>query len=285
MSSRVETKINGSPRETPLSPENYAFLRERIYSDSGIVLDENKHYLIESRLLPIVRQEALGTLNDLCTRLRAPDSATLRREVVEAMTTNETLFFRDVVPFDALRDKVLPELMENKRASKSLDIWSAAASSGQEAYSLAILLTEMGRPDWTFRIFGTDLNTQVLDQARAGRYMQIEVNRGMPAKYLFKYFERIGPEWQVKEELRRMVQFQTLDLRQSMRGLGPFDLILCRNVLIYFDVKTKKQILAEMRKVLNHKALLLLGSAETTLNLDESYSRRVIGQTTFYEGP
>lgn len=283
MNTIAEASKNNIAQPAPISPENYAFLQHRIYADSGIVLDETKHYLIESRLLPIVRKEKLGTLDELCARLRTSDYSPLRRQVVEAMTTNETLFFRDVSVFDALRDKVLPALVENRRSSRTLNIWSAAASSGQEAASLAMLLLEMGLPSWNIRIFGTDLSNQILQQAQSGRYTQLEVNRGMPARYLVKYFQRVGLEWQVKDELRRMVEFQTFDLRQSMRGLGPFDLVLCRNVLIYFDVKTKKQILGELRGVLNTQGLLLLGSAETTLNLDDRFSRLVIGQSVFYQ--
>ncbi len=283
MSTMTGINANTTAQEAQITPENYAFLQDRIYRDSGIVLDDTKHYLIESRLLPIVRKEKLGTLNELCARLRAIESGPLRRQVVEAMTTNETFFFRDVAVFDTLRDKVLPALVEKRQSSRTLSIWSAAASSGQEAYSLAILLLEMGLGSWNIRIFGTDLNTQILDQARAGRYLQLEVNRGMPAKYLVKYFQRAGLEWQVKDEVRRVVEFRTFDLRQTMRGLGPFDLVLCRNVLIYFDVKTKKQILGELRRVLNPQGLLLLGSAETTLNLDDRFARRVIGPSVFYE--
>ncbi len=279
----AETSIKTTQIETQISPENYAFLQSQIYNDSGIVLDGTKHYLIESRLLPIVRKEKLGTLDGLCARLRVAQGTPLRRDVVEAMTTNETLFFRDVAAFEALRDQVLPALVQSRQLSRTLTIWSAAASSGQEPYSLAILLLEMGLAGWKIRILGTDLNSQILEKARAGRYIQIEVNRGLPAKYLVKYFRRSGLEWEIKEEVRRLVEFQNFDLRRSMRGLGPFDLVLCRNVLIYFDTKTKKQILGEIRQVLNRQGLLLLGSAETTLNLEERFSRRVIGQSTFYE--
>ena len=277
----ISTKTTALPAQ--ISPANYAFLQQRIYSESGIVLDETKHYLIESRLLPIVRKEKLATLDDLCARLKASGSTVLRRQVIEAMTTNETLFFRDIAVFDVLRDHILPTFVESRRSSRTLTIWSAAASSGQEAYSLAILLLEMGLPGWTVRIFGTDLNSTVLEKARSGRYIQIEVNRGLPAKYLVKYFQRVGLDWQVKDEVRRMVEFREFDLRQSMRGLGPFDLVLCRNVLIYFDIKTKKQILGEIRGVLNPKGVLFLGSAETTLNLDDRFSRRVLGQSVLYE--
>ena len=269
--------------EAQITPENYSFLQERIYRDSGIVLDDTKRYLIESRLLPLVRRENLGTLNDLCALLRGIESTPLRRQVVEAMTTNETLFFRDIAVFRALQNKILPEIAAAHSSSKSIEIWSAAASSGQEAYSLAILLSELGLGKWHIRILGTDLNSQMLEYARRGCYTQLEVNRGLPAKYLLKYFERKALDWQVKDELRRMVRFQNFDLRQSMRTLGSFDLVLCRNVLIYFDVPTKKQVLGAMRGVLKPKGLLLLGSAETTLNLDDRFHRQVIEQAAFYQ--
>src|SRR3954447_15107209 len=246
----TETSTTAGLRQPSISQENYAFLQARIYRDSGIVLDHTKQYLMEARLMPIVREEKLATLNDLCTRLRNAENTSLNRQVVEAMTTNETMFFRDMPVFDRLRDMVFPALIEKRKALRSLTIWSAAASSGQEAYSLAVLLNEMGLAGWRVRILGTDLNNQVLEKARNGSYIQLEANRGLAAKYLAKYFHRDGLEWKVNEELRRMVEFKAFDLRHSMKGMGPFDLVLCRNVLIYFDPKTKKQILTEIRSVL-----------------------------------
>ena len=266
-----------------ISPENYAYLQTYIYRESGIVLDNTKHYLIESRLAPLVQRERLSTLNDLCALMRGVEGTRLRRDVVEAMTTNETLFFRDSVLFDAITKSVLPEIIERRKLTRSISIWSAAASSGQEAYSLALLLLELGLQGWNIRIFGTDINTQIIDRARIGRYMQIEVNRGLPARYLVKYFHRVGLEWQIKDEVRRMVEFAQFDLRQKMTNMGPFDLVLCRNVLIYFDTETKRKILGEIRGVLAQKGLLVLGSAETTMNLDDRFIRRPIDQATFYE--
>jgi chemotaxis protein methyltransferase CheR len=286
MDTQLQTKKPPAPPATPsITPENYAYLQGQIYKDSGIVLDETKLYLIESRLLPIAQKNRLSGLNDLCALLKRPEGVVVRKQVVEAMTTNETLFFRDVGVFDALQKTILPELIEARKATRMLSFWSAAASSGQEAYSLAIMLLEMGLPGWKIRIVGTDLNNQILDRARSGRYLQIEVNRGLPVKYLVKYFQRAGLEWQLKDEVRRMVEFQVFDLRMSMRALGPFDLIFCRNVLIYFDTTTKKQILAELRGALYKKGLLLLGSAESTINLDDQFSRKVVGQATFYQAP
>ena len=271
--------------QTAISAENYAFLQRYIYQESGIVIDAGKNYLIESRLLPIVKQENLSTLNDLCSLLRATAPLQLKSRVVESMTTNETLFFRDLSVFDALQKDVLPKLIEARRNIRRLSIWSAAASSGQEAYSIAMLLKEFGLEGWKIQIFGTDLNQQILDKAAAGKYLQIEVNRGLPAKYLVKYFTRAGLDWQICDALRSMVKFQRFDLRTSMSSFGPFDLIFCRNVLIYFDVDTKKQILASIRRTMSPGGLLALGAAETTVNLDNAYSRVVHGAATFYQVP
>ena len=272
-------------KEALLSPENYTFLQDQIYKSSGIVLDETKLYLIESRLLPIVRQERIGNLNDLCALLRAVGRSALKKQVVEAMTTNETLFFRDATAFEALQNTVLPAIAEQRKSVKKISIWSAAASSGQESYSLAMLLLEMGLTGWQIKILGTDLNDAILQRARTGRYSQIEVNRGLPAKYLVKYFQAAGTEWQIKDQVRSLVEFVPLDLRQSLRTFGPFDLVLCRNVLIYFDIATKSKILGEIRDTLFPKGLLLMGSAETTLNLNDDFVRKVIDRTTFYEAP
>lgn len=266
-----------------ISVENYAFLQRYIYQESGIVIDAGKNYLIESRLLPIVKQENLTTLNDLCNLLRATAPLSLKSRVVESMTTNETLFFRDMAVFDALQKEILPKLIESRRATKRLHIWSAAASSGQEAYSIAMLLREMQLDGWKVQILGTDLNQQILDKASAGRFLQIEVNRGLPAKYLIKHFTRAGLDWQINDYLRSMVTFQRFDLRSSMAAFGPFDLVFCRNVLIYFDIATKKQILTSIRGTLSPGSLLALGAAETTINLDVAFSRVTYGSAAFYQ--
>jgi len=266
-----------------ISPENYRFLQEFVYRESGIVLEDDKHYLLQARLLPIIRKEHLGGLDDICTRLRA-GNAGLRVAVVEAMTTNETLFFRDPAQYDALKTTILPALMKRREFSRRLTFWSAAASSGQEAYSLAILLIEMGviAQGWMVQIVGTDLSTQILDRAREGRFLQIEVNRGLPAHHLVKYFTRQGLEWQLKDQVRSMVRFEQFDLRQSPAGLGTFDVIFCRNVLIYFDVPTKKRILAGLRSALRDDGCLLLGGAEAILDLDGHFGRQVVGQAAVY---
>ena len=270
-------------RRSDISEENYAFLQKYIYQESGIVIDTGKHYLLEARLTPLARREQLKTLNDLCALLRAAGPAPIKREVIEAMTTNETLFFRDLAPFDALRKNLLPPLIQERAASRRISIWSAASSSGQEAYSLAMLLLEMGLKGWNIQILGTDLSDQMVERARAGRYLQIEVNRGLPAPYLVKYFTREGLDWQLRDEVRRMVRFERFDLREPMKRMGPFDLVFCRNVLIYFDVETKKKILGELRGTIMPGGYLLLGAAETTINLDERFVRTCIGTAVFHQ--
>jgi chemotaxis protein methyltransferase CheR len=265
--------------------DNYRFLREYIHQESGIVLGEDKHYLIEARLLPLVRQSHLESLDALCQALRNGANPPLRKQVVEAMATHETLFFRDASPFEALRTVVLPKLAEERKGTRRLTFWSAAASSGQEAYSLAMMLLEMGLSGWNIQILGTDISEPILARARQGRYMQIEVNRGLPARYLVKYFERHGLEWQIKDHVRQIVRFEQFDLRLNMKTKGPFDVILCRNVLIYFDVETKKKILGELRGALARGGFLFLGGAETTLNLDDRFIRDTYGSAVVYRTP
>ncbi len=282
----MSTALGEQPSTQALiSPENYAFLQRYVYQESGIVIDAGKNYLLESRLLPIVKQERLSTLNDLCALLRTTALMGLRSRVIEAMTTNETLFFRDVAVFDALQNHILPGLVQSRRDTRRISIWSAAASSGQEAYSIAMILKEMNLAGWKLQILGTDLNQQILDKAAAGRYLQIEVNRGLPARHLVKYFKRAGLDWQINDELRSMVTFQRFDLRNPMRMFGPFDLVFCRNVLIYFDVETKKKILGALRQTLVREGLLALGAAETTINLDNGYRRVAYGSAAFYQVP
>jgi len=197
-----------SPKAPPIviAPENYTYLQQEIYRASGIVLDDDKYYLVESRLTPVARVAGLASLDGLCARLRAGSSPELGRKVIEALTTNETMFFRDVAPFEVLRERIIPELL--KKSPRKLAIWSAAASSGQEAYSIAMLLCEMTLADTPVEILGTDLSEQILERAREARYVEFEVNRGLPARYLVKYFKREGLDWALEEEIRHMVKFR-----------------------------------------------------------------------------
>jgi chemotaxis protein methyltransferase CheR len=263
-------------------PENYRFLQEHVRARVGIVLEDNKHYLFESRLAPIVRQYGLGSINDLCVLLRAKRNVALAHQVVEAMTTNETYFFRDPAQYEAIRTVLLPRLKAEKRDTRSLRFWSAASSTGQEAYSLGMLLLENGLQDWDMQILGTDFSEKVVERARSGLYQQIEVNRGLPAALLVKYFCRSGLEWQLTDAVRRMVRFETIDLRKSMRSLGPFDLVFCRNVMIYFDDATKRSIVKEIHRTLFQGGWLLLGGAETAIHLEERFDRLTVGNVTVY---
>lgn len=276
------TSNSSVPSAATLSSKNYAFLQQYIHSESGIVIEGDKQYLLESRLMPILREHRIDSLDALSGLLASRSSASLSKLVIEAMTTNETLFFRDTAMFEALRKEVLPSLFERIHEKRRLRIWSAAASSGQEAYSLAMMLTEMGKSKSDVEILGTDLSSQVLDRAREGKYAQFEVNRGLPAVYLMKYFTRTGLDWRLKDEIRSMIRFEQLDLRRDFRFLGSFDLILCRNVLIYFDTQTKTKIVDRIRNLLSPGAMLVLGCAETVINVHSGFQRKAIGQSTFY---
>ena len=264
----MTTPVAAPPAHTA---ESLRFLAAWVHRESGIALDQDKNYLLEARLLPITEELQLESLDALCAALRNDRSPALKKKIVEAMTTHETFFFRDASFFDALRNDVLPQLIGRRQTSRTLHVWSAATSSGQEAYSLAMLLLEMGLDNWHVRVLGTDLSEQILLKAREGLYAQMEVNRGLPARCLVRYFDRCGIDWRVRDSVRRMVTFEPFDLRHSARGKGPFDVILCRNVLIYFDVATRKKIVQELRGVLSADGYLVLGSTESIMHLESDF--------------
>lgn len=284
-------KIPGIAQEQSaegLSASTLAYLCQIVRRDSGIVLDDSKRYLLEARLRPLASAEGFTTIDHLCRQIQSDHNRLLRQKVVEAMTTNETLFFRDVAPFEALRNTILPELIERRGNVRRLSIWSAACSSGQEAYSLAMLLHEVlpAIHIWKVEILGTDIAEAVLERARRGRYFQIEVNRGLPVQNLVKYFRREHLDWELKPEIRSMVQFRTFNLQDDVLNLGsgpPFDLVFCRNVMIYFETDLKKHVLAGIRRVLAPDGYLLLGGAETVFQLDDHYQRRTIGPVALYQ--
>jgi chemotaxis protein methyltransferase CheR len=267
--------------QKPISPESYQFLQQWIYRESGIVIDQDKSYLLHSRLGPILERESLPTLDMLCGRLRS-NAPGVARQVVDAMTTNETFFFRDSAPFDALRQQILPHLIANLGKGGKVKLWSAAASSGQEAYSLAMLLLDMGLSSHEADIFGSDLSDHVLEKAAQGVYGRFEISRGLPPEYLDRYFEGAGVDWKVKPQVRSMVHFEHHDLRSRLGTHGPFDIVLCRNVLIYFDAETKAKILGELRHALKDGGYLLLGAAETAGNLCASFERLSLGPAVVY---
>ena len=268
----------------PLTASEFDYIRRLVLDQSAIVLEEDKQYLAESRLLPLARRAGFESIASMVAWLVAKKFEGLHRKVVEAMTTNETSFFRDFHPFEALRKSILPELMAKRVYSKELNFWSAACSSGQEPYSLAMLLQDYfpGLADWSVRIIATDLSAEVLARARQGRYSQLEVNRGLPASLLVKYFRQHGSDWQIREDLRCRVEFHIVNLAETWPLLPPMDVILMRNVLIYFGVETKKKILSKVRQALKPDGFLFLGGAETTFNLDDALERTQFDRTICY---
>ncbi|MEI9811352.1 MAG: protein-glutamate O-methyltransferase CheR [Acidobacteriota bacterium] len=269
--------------DTQIQPENYRYLQDFIYRESGIVLEAEKQYLLDARLLGLAREEGVKTLNDLCALLRAAQRPQLKQKVVDAMTTNETYFMRETAHYDALRTTIIPELLKIRSDTRRLRFWSAASSTGQEAFSLGMMLLDMGLSDWNIEILGTDLCTRVLERARGASFSQLEMNRGLPSTYLLKYFRRAGLQWELKDEVKRMAKFQAFDLRGSMRALGPFDAVFCRNVLIYFDLPTKSKIVEEIHGTLFRGGHLFLGSTETSLPVSSNFERKSIGDATVYE--
>jgi chemotaxis protein methyltransferase CheR len=249
----------------------FDFLRSYLKTRSGLALSGEKRYLIESRLGPICRRFNLATLHDLANALKSGPTGAMEKAVVEAMTTNETVFFRDQAPFDLFRDVLLPEAMARRAAQRRLRIWCAAASTGQEPYSLAMLLHEAAPrlAGWSVDLIATDLSTEVLEKAKAGLYSHFEVQRGLPVQLLIKHFEQHGEQWRIAAKLRQMVDFRPLNLLQPFDTLGTFDIIYCRNVLIYFDAATKGDVLARIGGSLAPDGALLLGAAETVIGLTD----------------
>jgi len=257
-----------------VTPLDYDYLRKLLRDRSGLVLSADKEYLVESRLLPVARRAGLSNLAELVSELKIGRQAEpLSVDVVEAMTTNETFFFRDKLPFEHFRDTILPALMTARPNVRRLRIWCAAASTGQEPYSLAMYLREMApRLDgWHIEIVATDLSRSVLAKAKTGIYSAFEVQRGLPIALLIKYFSRIGDTWQIAPEIRAMVQFRPLNLLADFTHLGIFDIVFCRNVLIYFDRVTKTSVLDRLARVTSHGGYLVLGAAETVVGLTESF--------------
>jgi chemotaxis protein methyltransferase CheR len=267
-----------------IDDSGFKYVRQLVRERAAIVLEEGKQYLVANRLSVLARREGLGSAQEVIDRLRAAPSGPLQRKVIEAMTTTETLFFRDGKPYDALRNTILPELQRMRAADRKLQIWSCACSSGQEPYSLAMLIREHfpALTSWNVQIVATDISTEMLARSRAGRYSQLEINRGLPVAYLMKYFEKAGLEWQVRPDLRKMIEFRELNLAAPWSAMPAVDLLLLRNVLIYFDVDMKRQILAKVRKLLRPNGFLLLGTAETTMNLDDGFELIRSDGTSYY---
>jgi chemotaxis protein methyltransferase CheR len=269
-----------------ISKADFDYIAQLVRSQAAIVLEPGKEYLVENRLLPLAQQEGFGTLEAFIGAMRSQAAVNgMHHKSVDALTTNETSFFRDFHPFDALRKHILPRLIELRAQSRQLNIWSAACSTGQEPYSLAMLLHEHfpQLSDWKITIHATDLSPTVLKGAAAGSYSQFEVNRGLPAPLLIKHFTKQGDRWVIKPELKRNIQFRSMNLVQPWPILPPFDLVFIRNVMIYFDADTKRTILKRIRTCLLPHGYLFLGTTETTYNLDAVYRAVTFDRTVAYQ--
>lgn len=283
----MTTPVSVLTNAKPLTAENFAFVRDLLLREAAIVLEAGKEYLIETRLAAVAARHHHASVNGLIELLRCggPARPSLQLEILDAMTTNETMFFRDVHPFDALRAEIFPRLRTARANEKRLRIWSAACSTGQEAYSLAMVLAHHfpDLADWDIQIVGTDLSPSVVRRARNGIFQQIEVNRGLPAPMLVKYFRQQPDGWHVDPVLSRRTEFREINLARLWSHLPRFDLVLLRNVLIYFDTETRQDILRRLRQQLQPDGFLLLGGSESALATSSGYSMCPVGRTTFFQ--
>lgn len=267
-----------------LSTADFHTVRDLVRARAGIVLDDEKAYLAEARLRQLARTVGLASAEAVVAQMRAARDPGLVTKVVEAMTTNETSFFRDAHPFEAMQKVLVPELLRKRAAERRLTIWCAASSTGQEPYSIAMTLREHfpALSGWAVKILATDLSTEVLDKARSGRYTQLEVGRGMPQPLLDKYFEPDGPGYVVRDTLRKMIEFRQYNLLSEVLPIGGVDILFIRNVLIYFDLPTKYAILDRAKAALKPDGYLFLGGTETTWNLHDGFARVPCGRTHYY---
>ncbi len=269
-----------------LTQVDFDFVRTLVKQHSSISLDDSKGYLISSRLLPIARGGGFGSVAALIAHLRSRPHGKVHTEVLEAVATTETSFFRDFHPYEALRDQVIPDLIRKRREStRMLSIWSGACSSGQEPYSVAMVLRQV-IPDidtWTIQLLASDFSGAMIERARKGVFKQLEVNRGLPAHLLVRYFDQHGVSWWLKDEVKRMVTFFQQNLDREWTRIPQVDLVFLRNVLIYFDVETRRRILRKVRRHLRPDGFLVMGAAETTLSLDDSFRRVQFGRAAFYQ--
>jgi chemotaxis protein methyltransferase CheR len=265
-----------------IDPEVFGYVRDLVYRESALVLGDGKEYLVESRLLPLARAQGDPDVETYVTRARRNPQGPAMREIVEALATNETSWFRDSEPFIGLRDAVLPALVEARVHSRRLRIWSAACSSGQEPYSIAMLLAESPLAGWQADVLGTDLSLEMVERCRQGRYSQLEINRGLPVAQLVRHFERDGAGWRVNHVLAGRTTFRQLNLARPLPALGTFDVIFLRNVLIYFDLATKREVLRRVARLLAPDGYLYLGAPETTIGVDDTWHRHSVGKTSVY---
>lgn len=267
----------------PLAAPDIEFLKKLIAERSGNVISSNQDYLLESRLAPVARAAGLDDIQALVAELRKRPGSTLPERIAEAMTINETSFFRDMAPFDALKRSVLPALIQKRAASKSLSIWCGASSSGQEPYSIAMILREFHElSTWNVKVLATDLSDEMVKRTTDGIYSQFEVNRGLPAQELVRSFERKGTQWQAKPELRKLIEARRMNLTSAWPFMSQYDVVFLRNVLIYFDQPSKERILTRIHKVLRPDGYLFLGGGETLITLNVPFLREPIGKTVCF---
>lgn len=269
---------------TDISSEDLGYICDLVRDRSAIVLEPEKAYLVRSRLEALAKTEKWGTLTEFVRTLRHRPYGPLHKKVVEAMTTNETSFFRDLVPFHALRDHIFPSLIKHNRAIQELHIWCGASSSGQEPYSILFTLLDHfpELESWRVRFIATDISREMLTRCQEGQYSQLEVNRGLPAPLLSKYFFKNDMGWKVRDDVRSRIEFREMNLAGTWLMFPRVDLVFLRNVMIYFDSQTKKRILGNIRGILDPHGYLVLGASETTLNLDDHYARSAICGTSVY---
>ena len=258
-----------------VSKNDFNYIRELLLERSAIVLEEGKEYLVESRVGQVAETEGYGTIDQLVKALRKNSHNGLQSKVIEALTTNETSFFRDIHPFATLKDVVLPELLKSRNNIQKLNIWCAASSSGQEPFSIAMVVRENfpALLSWKINFIASDISERMLDRCRSGKFSQLEVNRGLSASFLVKYFEKKGSAWFIKKHLQEMIHFKQINLSRELPFLPKMDIIFLRNVLIYFDIETRKKILKQLASILQPDGFLFLGAAESTINLDNSFER------------
>ena len=271
-----------APRTATIGASEFDFVSDLVRREAAIVLERGKEYLVEARLAPLARAAGTGSVTDFVRALRHSGDHRQRWAIVEALTTNETSWFRDPGVFEGLRTELLPRLQSVRSVQHPLRFWSAAASTGQEVYSLAMVLADSLEPGRRHQILATDISNEVLERARTGRYSQLEMNRGLPARHLVRFFERSGTGWNVTAQLRRDITFRALNLAAPFVALPTFDVVFMRNVLIYFDVPTKRSILRRVRQVLAPDGWLVLGTAESTRGIDDEFEAVRFGGLTAY---
>lgn len=268
-----------------MSPEDYKYITDFLLETTGLSLGENKEYLLEARLIPLAQTHGMNSIQDLVLSLRSGIDPTLRQDIMEAMTTNESSFFRDRRPFDELKNSILPDIIAERSTTQKLRIWCSACSHGQEPYSIVMTLREHfpELADWNIQIVATDLCTKALNRAEEGIYSQFEVQRGLPVQLLMKYFEQCEQGWKIKSDSGVNIQWKRLNLLEDFKHLGMFDIVFCRNVLIYFKPEMKKNILNRISEQMHSSGVLLLGAAETVLGISDNYSKLSGCQSAIYQ--